>query len=944
MVAMFVLLLGNIVLASGHHHHAHSLATDKAALLAFKNAIIQDPYSTLSNWNDSVHVCYFNGVSCDKQHHRVSQLILMESRLVGSLSPFISNLTGLRILCIVNNHLLGAIPQELSSLRRLHYLRLDGNNLHGPIPDSFSLPPNLKVSFLFDNNLNGTLSPAFFYNCSSSLESLDISTNSLSGKVPVEIGKCKNLRSLNIGGNQFAGELPFSLANTSLWHFDVEYNRFAGELPSKIFGNLRDLRYLYLSYNKLESHDGNTDLSPFFAALENCSHLEELELAGMGLGGRLPNSIGRLGVNFAYLSLGENQITGSIPPSISNLSTLYMLNLTSNLLNGTIHADISHLPILEQLYLSRNLFTGPIQEALGQLTHLGILDLSHNKFCGEIPASFGNLSRLNYLFLNNNLLFGKIPPTLGNCEELHKIDLSHNRLTGKIPSEILLGMREIRIYMNFSHNHLEGPLPIELSKLEDVQEIDLSSNNLSGNIFPQISSCIALRLINLSHNALQGKLPDSIGDLKNLEILDVSGNYLSKIVPKSLNKSRTLTYLNISFNDFRRMIPSGGVFLKHKRYLFHSRVFLSIFIILLFLLALLLLACCVICRRSVLISSANSTAVIEPTSPEFIHNFPRITYRELFDATSGFDEQRLIGSGSYGRVYKGVLSNGTNIAVKVLHFQSPSSTKSFHRECQVFKIIRHRNLARIITVCCFPDFKALVFPYMANGSLDRCLHEHSSNSLSAYSSGLTLTQRVNICSDIAEGIAYLHHHAPAIIIHCDLKPSNVLLNSDMTALVSDFGIARFAATETNNAVDESLELRNSASDMLVGSIGYIPPEYGFSSKTTTKGDVYSFGILVQEMVTGKRPTDDMFVGGLTLQNWVKSNRHGRIEEVVDSSLVRASRNVSIKVKKTREVVVGALIELSILCTQESPSSRPTMLDVAVDLNRLKRYLSGCTKL
>ncbi|KAE8714668.1 putative leucine-rich repeat receptor-like serine/threonine-protein kinase [Hibiscus syriacus] len=303
----------------------------------------------------------------------------------------------------------------------------------------------------------------------------------------------------------------------------------------------------------------------------------------------------------------------------------------------------------------------------------------------------------------------------------------------------------------------------------------------------------------------------------------------------------------------------------------------------------------------------------------------------------------------YGRVYKGVLQDGTIIAVKLLDLQSGNSTKSFNRECQVLKRIRHRNLIRIITACSLPDFKALVLPYMANGSLDSRLYPHSESSSGSGSLDLRLIQRVRICSDIAEGMAYLHHHSPVRVIHCDLKPSNVLLNDDMTALVSDFGIARLIMTVgAGNGCGATENMGNSTANMLTGSIGYIAPELVLTMVQNTdsdrirRGDVYSFGVIVLETVTRKRPTNDMFTGGLNLHKWVKNHYHGRVEKVVDLSLIRFSLEQSPEVKRMWEVAIAELIELGILCTQETPSTRPTMLDAADDLDRLKRYLAGDT--
>lgn len=898
------------------------------------------------------------------------KLILNDFGIVGPLSPFISNLTHLRVLGLMNNHLSGEIPREFSSLRHLRHLLLEGNDLHGQIPDIFSLLVNLTVVDLRLNRLNGTILHSFFSNCTL-LKNVDLSFNLLQGNIP-EIGNCKDLWNLNLYNNQFTGEIPFSITNaSSMVSLDVEYNLLSGELPSNIVASLPQLEYLHLSFNAMISPENNSNLDPFFTALCNYTSVIELELEGMGLGGKLPTSIGNC-VNLSSLLMEENNITGSIPPTLSNLTLLWQLNLTSNLLSGTIPYEISQLPFLDQLFLSHNLLYGPIPAALGQFRKIGLLDLSNNKFSGEIPKSLGNLTKINYVFLNNNLLSGSIPSSLGQCRDLLKLDLSYNRLTGNIPPEIS-NLREIRIFINLSHNFLGGDLPIELSKLENVQAMDLSSNRFTGRISPRISSCIALSLLNLSHNLLVGELPESLGDLENLEAFDVSVNQLSGTIPTSLSNIRTLRFLNLSVNKFSGTIPSGGIFDSvtilsflengnlcgsipgipncHKsKKLFQSATFWIIFCVVISLSVSFSVVCCILgCRYlKVIISAGEAEPETETeikSQPELIHNFPRITYKELFDATGGFDEERKLGSGSYGRVYEGLLPDGTHIAVKVLQLQTGNSTKSFNRECQVLKRIRHRNLIRIITACSLPDFKALVLPYMANGSLDSWLYPHSGTDLasSSRSSDLSLIQRVNICSDIAEGMAYLHHHSPVRVIHCDLKPSNVLLNDDMTALVSDFGIARLVMTVgagNNGGVAENMG--KSTANVLCGSIGYIAPEYGFGASTNTKGDVYSFGILVLEMVTRKRPIDDMFAGGLSLHKWVKSHYHGRIERVVDSLLVKAMRDQSPEVKKMWEVAIGELAELGILCTQDSPSTRPTMLDAADDLDRLKRYLMGDT--
>ncbi|PIM98188.1 Serine/threonine protein kinase [Handroanthus impetiginosus] len=955
-VIILISILQCLLPAFGHH----SVHTDKAALLAFKKAITFDPYSRLANWNEQNPVCNFTRVKCSIKNHRVVEINLNNCGLEGLLSPVLSNLTQLRFLYLVNNNFLRTLPSEFSSLRKLVELKLGSNNLQGQIPGSLSLLSHLKLIFLNNNNLNGIIPAAFFSNCTL-LQNVDFSQNELTGKIPPEIGNCVNLWNLNLYSNQLSGEIPVSLANaTGILSLDVENNSISGELPSDTFSKFNDLLYLHLSDNHMVSHDNNTNLEQFFNALKNCSELRELELVGMQLGGTLPSSVGKLGKYLERLQLQENKIHGSIPPEVGNLSYLTLLNLTSNLLNGTVPAEIGKLSHLEQLSISYNFFIGSIPAALGQLPYLGLIDMSHNSLSGQVPEELGNLVRLNFLFLNNNFLSGKIPSSLGRCTALQKLDLSYNRLSGRVPSEIT-GLHEMRRFLNLSHNQLEGPLPIELSKLASVEEIDLSSNNFNGTIFGQISSCYAVKLINFSNNSIQGHLPDTLGDLKSIIAFDVSRNKLSGMIPTSLNKSATLIFLNLSYNNFNGIIPSGGVFYSitnlsflgnanlcgsipgipichHKWHFLRSRVFLIIFSIIIFISGFFSTICCVIGfhRLKTIISPAKSrkerNTLTEPR--ELTHNFPRITYKQLLEATGGFDDRRLVGTGSYGSVYRGTLPDGTQIAVKVLHLQTGNSTKSFSRECQVLKRIRHRNLIRMITACSLPEFKALVLPYMANGSLDGRLYP-----LTGSSDLKTLIQRVHICSDIAEGMAYLHHYSPVKVIHCDLKPSNVLLNEDMTALISDFGIARLAmdVEAGNDGV-----MGNSTANMLCGSIGYIAPEYGFGSSTSTKGDVYSFGVLVLEIITRRKPTDDIFVGGLNLHKYVKNHYHMQMDDIIDPSLIQAFRDQSLEVRRMWEVAIGELTELGILCTQESPSMRPSMLDCADDLDRLKRYLSGDT--
>ncbi|KAL6656035.1 hypothetical protein ACP70R_006861 [Stipagrostis hirtigluma subsp. patula] len=889
---------------------------------------------------------------------RLENLIVGNNLISGAIPPAIGNLTNLQILDMSGNHLTGQIPAELSSIYNLGALNLGQNQLLGGVPPSLSELAAMDYLSLAHNYLSGPIPGAIFVNCTS-LGYVDLGDNSLSGEIPrAAVG---TIAVLNLYSNRLTGTLPRWLANcTNLLMLDVENNSLADELPTSIIAGKEYLMYLHLSNNRFWSHGGNRDLEPFFAALSNCSWVLEVEAGAVGMGGRLPRRLGAmLPPNMSHLNLEMNAIEGPIPDDIGDVINITLMNLSSNLLNGTIPASICGLPYLQRLVVSGNALTGEIPPCIGNATRLGELDLSGNALTGSVPGSIGGLAQLSYLSLQRNRLSGEIPASLGRCAGLMLLDLSSNRLTGEVPEVVAVaGIATL----NLSRNRLGGELPRALGNMQQVQTIDLSWNNFTGAIFAGLSGCVELAVLDLSHNSLAGVLPSSLGDLQSLESLDVSDNSLTGEIPVSLTKCARLTHLNMSYNDFAGVVPTAGALAKFtflsylgnprlcgpvvrrgcgRRRLswYQSRKFLVILCVCAAALAFVVTILCAVSVRKI---RERLAAVREEifrggggggSSPVMKYKYPRITYRELVEATDEFSAERLVGTGSYGRVYRGTLRDGTMVAVKVLQLQSGNSTKSFNRECQVLKRIRHRNLMRIITACSLPDFKALVLPFMANGSLERCLY-------AAAAAELSLVQRVNICSDVAEGMAYLHHHSPVKVIHCDLKPSNVLINDDMTALVSDFGISRLVMSV--GGVANAADVGASTANMLCGSIGYIPPEYGYGSSPTTKGDVYSFGVLVLEMVTRRKPTDDMFEAGLSLHRWVKSHHHGRADVVVDPALASMVRDQTPEVRRMSDVAIGELLELGVLCTEENASARPTMMDAADDLDRLKRYIGGDT--
>lgn len=835
---LVVFLLPSLVLP---FHPGKGIRLEQSALLAFKKRIVADPQNALSNWNKTNPVCEWNGITCSAESERVTQIDLKGKYLQGAISPFLSNLSSLKLLELSDNLFQGSIPVELGALSSLELLGIAGNDMQYEIPESFSMLSELRYINLRNNQLYGNLPTSLFYNCTQ-LSYVDLSNNSFTGVIPSEIGNhILYLENLLLYLNQLSGGIPASLSNsTQMVEIDLENNFLRGTLPSNILIHMPSLEILHLSYNNFSSDEHNSNLNSFFDSIANLTHLKELELAGNSLGGVLPSTIGLLSINLSQIYLQDNFIYGAIPPNISNLSNLMELNLSDNLLNGTIPSQLILLPNLQRMWLSNNRLSGEIPSPPSVLNNLGLLDLSRNKFSGTIPPSLGNLIQLRTLILYGNLLSGPIPPSLGSMK-LELLDLSHNRLTGALPREVA-SLTTMEIYFNLSDNLIDGILPMELSNMDKVGAIDLSSNNFSGNIPPNVGSCKVVELVNLSHNRLDGPIPSSLGNLLSLQSLDLSSNFLSGVIPASFQKSSSLKQLNLSFNNFSGPLPKGGIFdsltiesvegnhfcgalpgfpsCDHgKRTMIHSHTFLGILVIVVSVSVFCLTIMSVLGYRKFIrtVLLRSDSGVPSKSAVDLSTSYPRITYRELMEATEGFNQSRLIGSGSFGHVYRAVMGDGSVVAVKVLQLQTSNSTKSFKRECQVLKRIRHRNLIRIITACSLPDFKALVLPFMSNGSLENYLYPQWNSGLQ-----LSLIERVNICSDVAEGMAYLHHHSPVQVIHCDLKPSNILLNDEMTALVSDFGIARLATTADERTITAETA-DNSTANLFPGSIGYIAP-------------------------------------------------------------------------------------------------------------------------
>ncbi|WCJ34791.1 Leucine-rich receptor-like protein kinase family protein [Euphorbia peplus] len=829
--------------------------TDYEALLAIKSKFSPDPYGILKSWNDSLHFCQWNGITCGRRHMRVTVINLRSIHLIGSISPYIGNLSFLREIRLSNNTLHGQIPPEIGRLFRLELLSLSNNSLVGQIPTNLSRCTNLMSLGFGNNSLDGkipeelgdllNLQTLYIYRSHfqgeiprsignlSSLEILSASWNDFEGSIPDTIGLLKSLTNLELGGNKLSGIAPQSLYNLSsvrIFSLGANY-RIRGNLPSNLGLLLPQLRIFEVGDNQFSgpiplSLSNATQLRKFTLADNNFSgkiphtygslqHLTELAFDGNNLGGGGANDMNFLPYlvncgNLEYLGVNFNSLQGSLPPEVANLSTLmYDIGVNQNRLSGTIPSGIENLVNLEVLELSGNQFTGAIPGSLGQLQRLRILSMDSNKLSGEIPSSLGNLSWLSNFYLYDNRLQGNIPQTLENCKNLLHLDVSENNLNGSIPAEIF-NIPSLSIALNLSHNLFTGSVSSAGANLKMLGTLDLSYNELNGEIPGSFGSYNSLEELFLQHNFFQGHVPSSFSFLKGIQVLDLSHNNLTGPIPDYLERL-PLLYLNLSFNNFEGEVPRG------------------------------------IFKNTSVVSVAENSRLCGGI-PELL--LPRCP-------------------------------------IKKIHKLSPL------------------RLAVIIIACIFLGLAILtffVFCWLKKKRRDK----NSETSLKEP-----------------------YHQEP--IIHCDLKPSNILLDNERIAHVGDFGLARILLREVANP-------NESSSIGVKGTIGYAAPEYGLGGEVSREGDVYSYGILLLEMMTGKRPTNNMFENELNLHEFaMKSLSDHNVIKIVDRRIVRDDdnwRRLSENVGGI-EVCISSMVQIGVACSMDSPMDRIEMRMVVQKLFKVR---------
>ncbi|TVU33412.1 hypothetical protein EJB05_25228, partial [Eragrostis curvula] len=855
---------------------------------------------------------------------------------IGQIPTHFCNISpSLTVLELCYNKFSGSIPPGLSNCSKLRVLRAGHNNLSGPLPDELFNATLLEYLSFFSNGLEGILDGAHIVKLSN-LAILDLGANKFRGKIPNSIGQLKRLQELHLDYNNMSGELPSTLTNcTNLITIDLKSNNFTGLLAKVNFSNLPNLRTIDLLRNNFSG--------TIPESIYSCSNLTALRLSVNNLHGQLSEGLGNL-KSLTFLSLAYNHFT-----NITN--TLQILKRCRNLTTLLIGPN----------FMNETL---PDDDSIDGFESLQVLSLGGCSFLGKIPHWLSKLTNLEMLFLENNQLTGPIPDWIGSLNFLFYLDISNNSLTGQIATE-LTEMPMLKSEKTAAHlDPRVFELPIYLDPFLQYRKasafpkvLNLGNNSFTGVIPPEIGLLKELLSLNLSFNNLHGDIPQSICNLTNLMALDLSSNNLTGRIPAALNNLHFLSEFNVSFNDLEGPVPATGQLstftnssfdgnpklcdpmlihrcnsdeaplssVKQHNKLIYAIAFGVFFggIAILFLLVRLFFMFKGTNFRTKNRSTNESVIEVVSFNSNSEHSLlmmlgskgeeNKLTFTDIMKATNNFDKENIIGCGGYGLVYKAELPDGSKLAIKRLNGEMCLMEREFTAEVEALSMAQHENLVPLWGYCIQGNSRFLIYSFMENGSLDDWLH----NSDDDASTCLDWPTRLKIAQGTSRGLSYIHKDCKPQIVHRDIKSSNILLDKEFKAYVADFGLSRLILPNKTHVTTE-----------LVGTLGYIPPEYGQGWVATLRGDIYSFGVVLLELLTGRRPVPVLSTSK-ELVPWVLEMRsQGKQIEVLDPTL----RGTGHEEKMLK------VLEVACKCVNHNPSMRPAIMEVVSHLERVDACL------
>ncbi|TVU25588.1 hypothetical protein EJB05_28090 [Eragrostis curvula] len=718
---------------------------------------------------------------------------------------------------------------------------------------------------------------------------INLADKGLSGTLPASLSTLIALQSLQLQGNELTGAVPSLAGMDSLSVLALDDNKFSS-LPDDFLKGLTSLTDLSMDHIPSLKAWNVPD------ALIDCAMLQNFSASNASIVGTLPAVLGNL-TSLRQLRLSYNNLTGGLPAELSGMDALENLQLNGQQtlkLSGPLDV-LASVKSLKVVWLQSNAFTGQIPDFSG--LQLVDFDVRDNQLTGLVPVSLTQIPTLNRVVLSNNYLQGPKGNFTKNVST-KDVDAGNSYCSDDLGPCNPLVTTLLEVASGFGY-----PIKLAQSWVKsqpcdtnwfgvscangDVVSISLNNQSLTGMISPAFANLTKLERLSLANNNLSGVIPDALTLLPNLKYLDVSNNSLTGQVPGFKSSVKVLATGNrfgesggdsgggSSSSGSSSSSKSGGA--PNSR----SNAGMIIGILLAVILLVVCLGLFVHHRRKKNVDKFSPVSTKSPSAESemmkiqvvgtngnsygsasavpselyshvssdstnianiFDSHGMQLPMNVLLNATNNFDENCILGRGGFGVVYKGTL-NGKLVAVKRCDSgtMGTKGLQEFMAEIDVLRKVRHRHLVALLGYSTHGNERLLVYEFMSGGTL----REHLCDLQQSGYTPLNWTQRMTIALDVARGIEYLHGLAQETFIHRDLKPSNILLDQDLRAKVSDFGLVKLAKD-----TDKSMMTR------VAGTFGYLAPEYATTGKVTTKVDVYAYGVILMEMITGRKVLDD----------------------------------------------------------------------------------------
>ncbi|KAB5569846.1 hypothetical protein DKX38_003639 [Salix brachista] len=863
------------------------LGDQVSALLSLKAGLL-DPLNSLRDWklsNSSAH-CNWAGVRCNL-NGAVEKLDLSHMNLSGHVSDDIQRLESLTSLNLCCNGFSSSLTKAISNLTSLKDIDVSQNLFIGSFPAGLGRAAGLTLLNASSNNFSGVI-PEDLGNATS-LETLDLRGSFFEGSIPKSFRNLQKLRFLGLSGNSLTGQLPAELGLlSSLEKIIIGYNEFEGGIPAE-FGNLTNLKYLDLAVGNLSGE--------IPAELGRLKALETVFLYQNNLEGELPAAIGNI-TSLQLLDLSDNNLSGEIPAEIVNLKNLQLLNLMSNKLSGSVPAGVGGLTQLAVLELWSNSLSGPLPRDLGKNSPLQWLDVSSNSLSGEIPASLCNGGNLTKLILFNNSFSGPIPESLSSCFSLVRVRMQNNFISGAIP--VGLGKLGKLQRLELANNSLTGKIPIDLALSSSLSFIDVSRNRLQSSLPSTVLSIQNLQTFMASNNNFEGEIPDQFQDRPSLSSLDLSSNHFSGSIPATIASCEKLVNLNLKNNRLTGEIPKAVATMP---------------------------------ALAVLDLSNNS---LTGRLPENFGSSPAL---EMLNVSHNKLEGPVPANGVLRTINPADLVGNVGLCGGVLppcshSLQNASEQGNVHTKRIVAGWLI--GISSVLAVgIALVGARLLYKRWYSNGSCFEKSYEMGSGEwpwrLMAYqrlgftsSDILACVKESNVIGMGATGTVYKAEmpNSNTVVAVKKLWRSGTDIetgsSSDFVGEVNLLGKLRH----------RNVVRKNETVSMVAGSYGYIAPEYGYTLKVDERIDIYSYGVVLLELLTGKRPLDSEFGESVDIAEWIRRKiRDNRsLEEALDQNVGNC--------KYVQEEML-LVLRIALLCTAKLPKDRPSMRDVITMLGEAK---------